>query len=251
MNNTRRDGRRGAPSVCASAAVLVVGTLIAAFAIEAAATQPAKQPGDPWAGLSDQQKQALVDETHAKNVKFLEDFQAKHGDPRSLRVITLSGFQGPPASMGAAAAKAEIIMNGKVESVHFTADPTGNLPHMSAVVRVSKIGKGSLSSSSVVVSQLGGPVAQLDGKGALVRLDGEELVLPGDDVLLLLNASGPVLPQYRTVYGAGVLFLRNGRALGEAAKRYGLDGQASETVWRTLTDPALAPAAFPLRNSSD
>jgi hypothetical protein len=52
------------------------------------------------------------------------------------------------------------------------------------------------------------------------------------------------------VYGAGGLFVRNGKALGEAAKRYGLDGQAFETVWKTLTDPNLEPAAFPLRAHS-
>jgi hypothetical protein len=165
-------------------------------------------------------------------------------------VITISAYQAPPKSMGVATAKAQVVMDGMVESVQFTADATGNMPQMTAVVSVRKLGKGSLPGTSVVVSQLGGPVAQPDGKGALVRLDGEELIFPGDEVLLLLDHSGTAVPQYRTVYGAGVLFLRNGKTVGEAATRYGLDGQEFGTVWKTLTDPNLAPAALPRRDNS-
>src|SRR5437879_4875807 len=95
LNSRRHDGGRRRASLATSTAVVVASTLIALFAIQAAAgSHPGKQPSDPWAGLSDQQKQAIVDETHAKNVRFLEGFEARHGDPRSLRVITVSTWQG-------------------------------------------------------------------------------------------------------------------------------------------------------------
>ena len=56
-----------------------------------------------------------------------------------------------------------------------------------------------------------------------------ELMLPGDEVVLLLTPIAAHAPEYRAVYGAGVQFIRNGRSSGESAKRYGWMDRASQT----------------------
>jgi len=125
------------------------------------------------------------------------------------------------------------------------------VPEMTATVSVRDVGKGSIAGPRTVVRQSGGPVARPGGRGALVRLEGEELILPGDEVVLLLTRSQATTPEYRAIYGAGVQFVRNGRFSGESAKRYGVDGQSFADMWRSVVDPQLAVGAFPLRSSGD
>lgn len=206
----------------------------------------AKHLSSAWAGLSDEQKQAVVDQTHAQNVKYLQDFEARHGDPRSLPVIKIETYQPPPASLGAAVAQATVIVHGTVRTVHFIASPEGGSPQMTATVSVHDVGKGSVAGSTILVKQSGGPVAK-GGQGALVRLEDEELILPGDEVVLLLTRSHATTPEYRAIYGAGVQFVRNGKFSGESAKRYGVDGQSFAAVWKSVTDPELGAGAFPLQ----
>jgi len=122
---------------------------------------------------------------------------------------------------------------------------------MTATVSVRDVGKGSIAGPRTVVRQSGGPVARPGGRGALVRLEGEELILPGDEVVLLLTRSQATTPEYRAIFGAGVQFVRNGRFSGESAKRYGVDGQNFADMWRSVVDPQLAVGAFPLRSSGD
>jgi hypothetical protein len=84
----------------------------------------------------------------------------------------------------------------------------------------------------------------------MVRLEDEELILPGDEVVLLLVRSQSATPEYRAIYGAGVQFVRNGRFSGESARRYGVDGQDFAGMWTSMIDPQLATGAFPLRGPS-
>ncbi len=240
----RHDGLRISALVWVTAAMALVIGLSVAFA-----SATGKVPFNPWGGLTDQQKQAQVDAVHAANVKYLEDFEARHGDPRSLPVIKLSTYQPPAASVGAATAQARLIVHGRVSSVHFIADPTGNLPQMSANVTISEVGKGSLASGQIVVRQIGGPVAQPHGAGALIELEYEQLMLPGDEVLLLVTPM-PDGGQYRAVYGPGVQFIRGGSLAGESSARYGIDGKPYSEIWKALTDPSLPTSSYPLRDQS-
>ncbi len=245
--------RRARLSILAGVAVAMVAVTGAiVVSMEAAAGGGyTKQPSNPWAGLTDAQRQADVDQAHARNVRYLQDFEARHGDPRSLPVIKVSTWQGPAPSLGSAAGQASAIVHGGVQSVRFVADPNGNLPQMIATVAVRDVGKGSVAGSTISVRQPGGPVAQPGGHGALVRLEEEELVLPGDEVVLLLTRSATSDPEYRAVYGAGIQFIRGGRFAGEAAERYGVAGQAYSTMWQSVTTAGLAREAFPLRSSGD
>lgn len=250
MNTKGNDKRRTrwfAPSV----ALLVMATLALAFSMAVTAAggkSPAKSTGR---SLTDQELQNVVDQTHAQNVRFLEQFEARGGDARTLQVIKISSWRTLPLSLGAAAAQAQVIVHGNVAAVHFIANPSGGMPQMTALVNVGQVGKGSLASPSIVVRQAGGPVSQPNGRGALVRLDGEELILPGDEVVLLLTRLDVPLPEYRAVYGAGIQFIRNGKMSGETAERYGLVSQNFADLWKALTDPQLAAVAFPLRGSAD
>lgn len=233
--------------IAAIAAVATVVTVALGFSLLSAGAGTKSHPPDPWAGLSDAQKQAMVDQAHAMNVKYLQDFEARHGDPRSLPVITIDTFQGPPASFGSAAARATVVLEGVVGAVHFAAGPDGGLPRMTASVDVLRVGRGAVTGSAVLVRQPGGPVAQPDGRGALVRLAGEELILPGDHVVLLLTRPQPGVDLYRPVDGAGVYFVRNGVLAGEAAIRYGLAGQRVATAWGTMSSRQLPDTDLPLQ----
>jgi hypothetical protein len=229
--------------------VLVSLALAACIALAlsmAAAAASGKVPFNPWAGLSDQQKQAEVDKTHAENARYLRDFQARHGDVRSLPVIKISTWAPPSKSVGAAAAQAGAIVHGYVETVHFTANPTGGMPQMDATVRITDVGKGSVS-STIVVRQSGGPVARPGGNGALVELEYEHLILPGDEVVLLLSPTRGSNSEYRLIYGPGALLVESGHFAGEAAKRYGLDQRSFAASWKSLINPSLEPNAFPLQ----
>ncbi len=105
-----------------------------------------------------------LEQTHAQNVKYLQDFEARHGDPRSLPVITVSPWQPPALSLGDAAARATAIVHGNVQAVHFFVNPAGNVPEMTATVSVRDVGKESIAGSSIVVRQSGGPVARPGGE---------------------------------------------------------------------------------------
>ncbi len=205
----------------------------------------AKVITNPWASLTDERKQAVVDQTHRANIAYLQAFEARHGDPRSLPVIRISTWQGPPPSVGTAIKQASYLVHGSVGSVHFTPDPSGNLPMTTATVTVKDVGRGAMVASTVVVRQVGGPVAQPGGRGALVMLDTDELLMPGDDVLLLLSPDGD--GSLKPVSGAGVYFVRSGLVQGQAASRYGLNGRPFAEIWKVLSDPALSASAFPLK----
>jgi hypothetical protein len=233
-------------------AVIVVAAATAAIGVTAIASIVAsdKHMVDPWARLTDQQKQAVVDQAHQRNVQYLNDFEARHGDPRSLSVIKISTYQPGSMTVGVAVAQADAIVRGHVDAVRFTADPNGGMPQMTATVRVEMVGKGSVN-PSIVVRQLGGPVAQAGNTGALVQLEHEQLILPGDEVLLLLTHSQANAGEYRPVYGAGVMFVLSERLSGDAAKRYGLDQRSFAKTWANVIDPNLPSRAFPLQTTSN
>jgi hypothetical protein len=233
------------------AAIAAGATVALAFTFAGASAGTKGPRPDPWAGLSDARRNAVVDQTHAQNVRYLRDFEARHGDPRSLPVIRIDTFRGVPESLGIAAAQAAVVMQGAVRGVHFTAGANGGLPQMTASVEVRSVGRGALPGSTIEVRQLGGPVAQPNGGGALVRLDSEELMFPGDGVVLLLTQTRSGVSQYRPVLGAGVYFVRNGALAGEAAARYGLVGQSLTARWGTLSSRQLSSTDLPLLASQE
>ena len=166
-------------------------------------------------------------------------------------MIKVSTWSPGSPSLGSAAIQASVIVHGFVQTVHFVGNPSGGMPQMTASIGVRDVGKGSVAGTTIVVRQSGGPVARPGNRGALVRLEDEELILPGDEVVLLLTRSQGPTPEYQPVYGAGVQFVRSGKFSGESAKRYGVDGESFEGMWRSVTYPQIPVGAFPLRSSGN
>lgn len=158
---------------------------------------------NPWAGLTDAQKQKVVDATHERNAAFLRDFVRRHGDPRTLPVIKVQSEGMGPATLRQAVAEAQVIVRGKVVNTSFAVNPSGGMPLATASVATLQLVHGDVP-ATFQVRQLGGPVAQYAG-GALLELDVDALLLPGDDVILLLRR-GPD-GTLRTLPGDGVLFV--------------------------------------------
>jgi hypothetical protein len=197
----------------------------------AVANGAGKVPNNPDAGLTDAQRAAEVAATHAANDQFLRNFVAQHGNPHSLPVIRVGTWAAPPPTLAAAASRAQTIVHGTVQDVTFVPNPSGGLPIATAHVQVLETIKGQ-ASQVISVGQLGGPVAQKTG-GALAELDSDELVLPGDEVVLLLQPTGSSGVS-RTVLGGGVYFVRNGVVTGESSEQYKLNGGSVQKLLDAL-----------------
>jgi len=208
----------------AALTLLVIGAGLATSAVLAQSIgQGGKAPHNAEAGLSDSRRESIHAAAHAQNDAFLRSFVAQHQDPHSLSVIWVPSWAAPPATLKAAAQTAQTIVQGKVLGVDFASNPSGGMPIATARVQVARTVKGQ-APSMVTVTQLGGPVAHGQG-GALAELDADELILPGDQVVLLLTQ--PVAGgSPRTVQGGGVYFVRNGAMAGESSEFYKVKGES-------------------------
>ena len=220
-------------------AVLTLGVATAGLATSGVLAQAIGQSGkaapNPEAGLTDSQREAIHAAAHARNAAYLANFVAQHRDPHSLPVVWVDDWAAPPPTLQAAARAAQVIVLGQVLGVDFAENPSGGLPIATTRVQVARAIKGQ-APSVVSVTQLGGPVAQAQG-GALAELSSDELVLPGDQVVLLLtrpSAGGPL----RTVTGGGVYFIRGGVIAGESGEFYKVTGQSADQFIAELTTAA-------------
>ena len=173
----------------------VLGSQVAADSREVA--------GNPEAGLSDAQREALHQAAHDRNDAFLQRFVASRQDPHSLPVVQVETYAVPPATLAQALAAASVVIEGRVSAVDFASNPSGGMPFATATVAVVRTLRGAAAPATVVVRQSGGPVAQGDG-GGLAQFDVDPLLLPGDHDFLLLTAMGTT-GQFRTVPGSGVM----------------------------------------------
>lgn len=226
-----------------SLAVFATATVaLAAAATFAAVTaqsdlQP-KFPPNPWAGKSDAERQADVDAAHKRNDEYLREFIASGNDPRSLPVVEIAAYAKPLPDLPSAVEAADVVVRGVVEETTFEINPSGGLPIMRSSVRIATTGKGGLGGGSVVVvRQLGGPVAQPDG-GAFARLDNDEPILPGDEVVLFLQraSDGAYAPQP----GTGVYFIKEGRTYAEEANPFGEQVSGRTPDWLTSALDSLS-----------
>ena len=112
---------------------------------------------------------------------------------------------------------------------------------MLSTVRVTTVDKGNPGAGVIVVRQLGGPVAQANG-GAFARLDNDEPILPGDDVVLFLQQASD--SRYEAQPGTGVYFIRNGRAYAEEANPFGdqMSGLSVAEVAESIASAVQSPS---------
>jgi len=176
------------------------------------------------AGLTDRQREATHQSAHERNNAYLRAFVAQHRDPHALPPVWIQTYAPPPPTLAAAVAASQMIVWGHVDAVTFAVNPSGGMPIETSRVRVQQTIKGT-SSEDIAVTQLGGPVAHGSG-GALAELVDNELALPGDDVVLLLQRASANEP-WHTIAG-GVYFVRHGAVTGQSSEYYHLSGEAVE-----------------------
>ena len=214
---------------------VLIGLAAAATAVMGYVAVMAATPGsdkqnfvDPVAGWSDEQKQALVDQTHRRELDFVEEFVKSKRDPRSLPKAPIeSSYVLLPKSIEESVELTSLVVRGRVTRVTYEGFDDGRLPHSLAEVQTIATIKGR-HVSSITVMQLGGPVpGGADGKGVLMYLDADELLLPGDEVILLLNEGGDGTwsPQAAT----GIYSVRDGRIATQALNPFGADVVGSAT----------------------
>jgi hypothetical protein len=177
------------------------------------------KPQPPFSRGSDDEYARLIATARLRNEVFLSAFKAQGRDPHSLRRVTVATTYDPgPGALRQAVGAADLVVKGRVLSVEFRAKAFGGVGEAISTIDVSETLKG-VPGSRVTVVQPGGPMASQDGAGILAQTDTDELVLPGDEVILLLRK--PVQSHATTVPAAGVYFIRGGFVQPEASNRFG------------------------------
>lgn len=159
----------------------------------------------PDLGLSDAERQARVDVAHERGRRYLLDFVASGQDPRSLPRIYYATFAATPSTIDEVVSQAALVVRGTVIETTFAFSDDG-LPTATSRVAVTVVIDGA-STKEVVVEQRGGPVPQELG-GALAALESDPIILPGDEVILLLRPGGGGV--FRTAHG-GVYLVERGQ----------------------------------------
>ncbi|HEX6029992.1 MAG TPA: hypothetical protein VFY90_01090, partial [Tepidiformaceae bacterium] len=173
-----------------------------------------EERGDPDAGLTPEERlakhAALRTESDMLRAQFLEDFQRSGTDPRRLERVPIDvDYDVPASSLQQAISDAEIVVLGRVKSVEFRYEGNGIIVNY-LTVDVEQTFKGTRSSGTITVAQLGGPEQIFHGDGSqhtvLAETPGDPLLFEGDEAFLLLvpaqaqgifQSSGPFVSQYR------------------------------------------------------
>jgi hypothetical protein len=134
----------------------------------------------------------------------------------SPTVVVSHGYDRGPRTLEAAVAASPLVVAGVVLRTSFTPDEGGSFPTALSVVRVTDVIKDG-SVGQVVVRQLGGPELGPTG-GILSQTDTDELLLPGDEVVLLLREFAGA---HHTIPASGTYFIQGGRVVPEQANPFG------------------------------
>jgi hypothetical protein len=177
---------------------------------------PEKKPANPDVGKSDEQRLAEHKAAHAQQGKFLQDFVASGKDPRALERLSVRSYGAPVRTLDESVGRASHIIAGAVTNVSYTDGENGSLPRSQANVTIRQLVKGEASQPEITVFQLGGPVPSNGGR--LAQLETDELLLPGDEVVLLLTSEDG---QFRALPGSGIIFFQNGVAAPEKSNLFG------------------------------
>lgn len=193
--------------------------------VSAAATpKPTPPPGPANAAEFD----ALIATSRARQDQFVRDFVSSGQDPRTLPRVTFTATGPRTETLEAAVSAADVIVRARVVAITFT--PTGGVPNAAVAVRIAdriKAGALAAGTQTLTVRQVGGPLRQATG-GALAELDIDELLLPGDDVFLLLTARPGLDADYNAIPSAGIYFITPTAVRAEHSNVFGasVTGQA-------------------------
>lgn len=215
--------------VLGTASLVVVGLAALAGPLAADPPKPTPPPGH-----SIQEAQAIIETSRVRNQQYLRDFVASGRDPRSLPRLTLEATGDVPSSLAEAVHGAQLVARGSVVRTTFTSGRDG-FPLTTSTLRLVEVLKAPVAQSAgmeIQILQIGGPVPQPKPvDGGLAQLATDELLLSGDDVIILANFR-PDLGVFQPISGAGIYFNRNGRIIPEELNRFGgtLAGASPLTV---------------------
>jgi hypothetical protein len=202
-----------------AASLAGVGLLATAGTLGAPISKPTPPPGHSMA-----EAQAIIDAAHSANVQYLKNFVASGRNPRSLQRIEIAASGDLPETLAEAVGAAQLVARASVIHTTFVSGADG-FPLSTSTLRLVEVLKAPASQSvgtEIQVLQVGGPVPQpMPMGGGLAQLTTDELVLAGDDVIILANFR-PDLGAFQPLWGAGILFTRgNGRIVPEESNRFG------------------------------
>lgn len=192
---------------------------------------PTPKPTPPAGPATAADFDALVASSRSRQDQFVRDFMASRQDPRTLQRVVISATAPLIPNLGAAVAAADTIVRGRVESTSFAPSDSGT-PVATSTIRITQIVKaGRLTPGQQQLSlrQIGGPVPQANG-GVLAQLETDELVLPGDDVVLLLSGRSELGADLQALPVAGIYFVTKTGILAEHSNVFGnaVNGQVPE-----------------------
>ena len=197
-------------------------TGVSLFAMAGTLGAPISKPTPP-PGHSIAEAKAIIDAAHSADVQYLKNFVASGRDPRSLQRIEIAASGGIPQTLAEAVGAAQLVARASVIRTTFVSRADG-FPLATSTLRLVEVLKAPASQSvgmEIQVLQAGGPVPQpMPMGGGLAQLTTDELVLAGDDVIILANFR-PDLAVFQPLWGAGILFNKNGRIVPEESNRFG------------------------------
>ena len=209
---------KGALAVAFGAVSLVAIGLMALAAPFADPPKPTPGPARPI-----QEAQAIIEASNARHVQFLKDFVASRRDPRSLPRLSIEATGDVPRSLEAAVPAAQLVARASVIHTAFTSGRDG-FPVTTSTLRLTEVVKAPGAQSvgaEIRVLQVGGPVPQPKPMDAgLAQLIIDELLLTGDDVIILANFRAD-LGVFQPLSAAGIYFIQNGRIVPEESNRFG------------------------------
>jgi len=224
--------RKGTGTAAAVVALFAIGALAG---LRVSADSPKVLPSNPLGGMTQTQVDAVVAAAHARNDRFLASFVASKQDPHILPVVEVDDFAGPAAqTLSGTLALSDLVVQGTVLNLSFARNPSGGMPTATATLSIDVVVRGQ-AKSSIVVEQSGGPVAQ-DVGGALVEDGDDQLILPGDRVVLFLR-NDAAAGVYRPLLGVGVMFIKpDGSVAAEDTNPFGgeINGRSINQVLAML-----------------
>ena len=174
---------------------------------------PEKRLINPDAGLTDEQRRQKVEDARARQRNFATGFIPNGGDPRALKRFSIDPYSAGHTSLELSVERAHLIVVGRVAAVEYRADDSNDGAHSRAKDAVSEVIRGPAGLTSVEVRQFGSQMITNEGP-ALVQQSTGELLLPGDEVLLMLiEVEGMNL----ALDGTGIIFFDGGIARPMAA----------------------------------
>lgn len=191
------------------------------FALAAPPTPTSKPTPPPSHSI--EEARAIIDASRARNEQFLKDFVASGRNPRSLPRLMTEATADVAPSLDAAVHGAQLVARASVIRTTFSSGPDG-FPVTTSTLRLLDVLKSpdaaAVIGAQIQVLQIGGPVPQPQpSQGGLVQVTTDELLLSGDDIVILANFR-PDLGAFQPLAGAGLYFNQNGRIAPEDANRF-------------------------------